>query len=82
MTPVITASRPNTVTSWTLTRSGQRLTCVLIQQPPGEYLLRLTHGGQRVLDELCDSPGHALTRSLDALGTLLSYGWVHEGAPD
>lgn len=72
--------RDTVYTSWRLTRSGQTLTCVLLRQPHGEYILRLTHGDQRILDERCDSPQHALTRSLDALGALLACGWMHEGA--
>lgn len=80
MTPAIDTLTCHTVTSWRLTRSGQTLTGVLVQQPSGEYVLRLTHGDRRILDERCDNPQHALARSLDALGAMLARGWIHEGA--
>lgn len=59
-------------TSWTLGRHGQRLTCTLITQPSGEYVLRLTHEGRRILDERCEGPEHALGRSLEAFGALVA----------
>jgi len=65
-------------TSWTLERHGQRLTCTLTARPSGEYVLRLTHQGQRILDELCDGPQHAISRSLDTFGVLIAGGWLHE----
>jgi hypothetical protein len=71
MTPLITASSSRTVTFWTLARSGQQLMCVLLRQPSGGYVVRLTHGDGRIVDEQCDSPQHALARSLDAVDALL-----------
>jgi len=82
MTPVITAASHTIITSWTLTRSGQKLTCALIQQSSGTYVLRLVYDGQRIVDELCDSPKDAVAQSLDALGSLLTRGWTHESAPN
>jgi hypothetical protein len=67
-------------TTWTLARNGERMTCTLIGARAGEYLLRLTHNGHRIIDERCEGPQHALMRSLDAFGTLLALGWMDDGA--
>ena len=68
------------VSSWTLGRDGHRLTCALVRKPSGVYLLRLSHEGQRILDERCDSPQHAVERSLRAFGVLVARGWLPESS--
>jgi len=64
-----------TATSWVLARDGQRLTCTLVADD-GHYTLRLTHKGQTILNEVCEGPQHALSRSLDTLAALLTHGWI------
>lgn len=63
-------------TSWTLIRDGQVLTCILLQRSAHAYVVRLEVGGRRLLDEICNTPQHAMARSLDALGAFLVRGWV------
>jgi hypothetical protein len=82
MTPVITAASHKIITSWALTRSGQKLTCALIQRSSGTYVLRLVYDGERIVDEVCDSPEDAIARSLDAWGSFFARGWTHECAPN
>jgi len=67
-------------TTWTLARNGHRIICTLTGNASGTYVLRLTCNGRCILDERCDGPRHALTRSLDALGALLARGWVDAAA--
>jgi hypothetical protein len=66
-----------TGTSWVLARNGQRLTCTLIADD-GHYTLRLTHRGQTILNEVCEGPQHALSRSIDTLTALLTNGWISD----
>jgi hypothetical protein len=68
------------LTSWTLGRDGQKLTCTLITERSGVYVLRLSHDGLRVIDERCDSPSQALNRSLEAFRLFVARGWVHESS--
>lgn len=63
---------------WALTKNGYRLTCTLLQDTRGQYVLRLRCDGQRLLDERCDSPEHAMQRSLEALQVLSARGWSHD----
>lgn len=67
-------------TSWALTRDGQVLTSILLQRSTHAYVVRLEVDGRRILDEICDTPQHAVRRSLDALGALLVRGWVFRDA--
>jgi hypothetical protein len=78
MTPVVNASE--LISSWTLGRDGHTLTCTLIRKPSGRYILRLRHGGRHILDERCDSPQQAVTRSLEAFHVFLARGWLPENA--
>jgi hypothetical protein len=64
------------LTSWTLGRSGRTLTCVLVQQVSGEYVLRLRHEGRRILDEECGTPQQAVERSLEAFHVFVTRGWL------
>ena len=73
------SKRLEACTSWTLTRDGHVLTCTLLQRSPHTYVVRLEVGGRRILDELCDTPHHAVARSLDALGALVARGWLVRG---
>lgn len=66
------------LTSWTLGRDGQQLTCALITESSGAYVLRLTHQGLRIMDQRCASPQEAITRSLEAFRVFVTRGWVHE----
>ena len=67
-------------TSWTLARNGHRVTCTLIPQPSGYCILRLTHRGHHILDERCEGPQHAMSRSFDAFNALLTRGWLDESS--
>jgi hypothetical protein len=78
MTPVVNASE--LISSWTLGRDGHTLTCALIRKPSGRYVLRLRNGGRHILDERCDSPQQAVTRSLEAFHVFLARGWLPENA--
>ncbi|HEY5619356.1 MAG TPA: hypothetical protein VIK60_15560 [Vicinamibacterales bacterium] len=75
MTPFVDASR-ELLTSWTLGREGHTLTCVLIRQASGAYVLRLRHEGRRILDEKCGTPQQAVTRSLEAFHVFVTRGWL------
>ena len=68
------------LTSWTLGRDGQKLTCALITQPSGTYVLRVSHEGFHVIDERCESPQQAITRSLEAYHLFVTRGWLHENS--
>jgi hypothetical protein len=67
-------------TSWVLARDGHRITCTLFAGPDGWYRLRLIHKGHRVLDEWCEGPQHALSRSFDAFNALVIRGWIGENS--
>lgn len=75
MTPFIRASK-ELFTSWTLGRSGHTLTCALIQQESGAYVLRLRHEGRCILDERCEGPQEAVARSLEAFHVFVTRGWL------
>ena len=64
------------LTSWTLGRDGRTLTCVLVQEASGDYVLRLRHEGRRVLDEKCRTPQQAVERSLEAFHVFVTGGWL------
>ena len=66
------------LTSWTLGRSGRTLTCVLVQQASGGYVLRLRHDGRRILDEKCRTPQQAVERSLEAFHVFVTGGCAHK----
>ena len=68
------------ITSWTLGRDGHTLTCALVRKPSGTYVLRLRHEGRHVLDERCDSPQQAITRSLEAFHIFLVRGWLPQNS--
>ena len=68
------------LTSWTLSRDGQKLTCALITHSSGGYVVRITHDGLRIIDQRCKSPQEAITRSLETFRVFVTRGWVHENA--
>lgn len=73
MTPFVDAST-QMLTSWTLGRDGHKLTCALIRKPSGAYVLRLRNDERHILDERCDSPQQAVTRSLEAFQVFVARG--------
>jgi hypothetical protein len=75
MAPYVGPSK-ELLTSWTLGRSGRTLTCVLVQQASGGYVLRLRHEGRHVLDEKCGTPQQAVARSLEAFHVFVTRGWL------
>jgi hypothetical protein len=56
------------------------MTCALRSGPVGTYALRLSFDGRVVLSERCETPHHALARSLEAFGTLLARAWREDAA--
>jgi hypothetical protein len=79
MTPFLGAS-PERLTSWTLGRDGHYLTCALIREPSGTYVLRVRHEGRHILDERCDDPHQAVARTLEVFHVFLARGWLPEHA--
>ena len=79
MTPTI-EQLTGQITSWTLGRNGNTLTCALVRKPSGRYVLRLRHDGHCILDERCASPQQAVTRSLEAFHVFLMRGWLPENS--
>jgi hypothetical protein len=75
MTPFVRPSKEHS-TSWTLGRSGNTLTCALIQDDEGSYVLRLRHEGRCILDEPCEGPHEAVARSLEAFHVFVTRGWL------
>jgi hypothetical protein len=74
MTPVVNASE--LITSWTLGQDGHTLTCALVRKPSGTYVLRLRHEGRPILDEPCQNPQEAISRSLEAFHVGVLRGWL------
>ena len=66
--------------SWTLAREERRLTCTLVKRVTGRYVLRMTYEGCVILDEPCQSPEHAVSRSTEMFQSLAARGWLHEAS--
>lgn len=71
-----------THTSWTLKRDGQPLLCTLSGTNSGGYLLSIKHKGRCLLEDRCDSPQDALSRSVDALHALVASHWLNDPTSD
>ena len=68
------------VTAWTLRRDGHTLTCALVRQSSGGYVLSLRQSGEPILDEPCGNPHQAVARSVEAFHSYLMRGWQPSNA--